>query len=207
MLRNAFGVFSAALCFIPQLGYAELLCVQKETPTRRGEVAVAAAMKMVSNKCPKGYVKILDTATFKGESGVAGEPGASYADCVFRTFARQNTNTPAAKDAVKASASCNSGEYVESFQMTTTYTYSGDWNFNSGDTDMAGQTYQAPTDVRPNADILDTNGFKSGFNYEVGGMYSHNIPGRNQAILNLYNYSGSVTAAANVKLLCCTIGQ
>jgi hypothetical protein len=85
--------------------------------------------------------------------------------------------------------------------------YSGDWNFNAGDTDMAGQTYQAPTDVRPNADILDQNGFKSGFNYEVGGKYSHSIPGRNQAILKFYGYAGSVTAASNVKLLCCTIGQ
>lgn len=66
---------------VPLSVSADLLCAKKNVkPNKKGKVALAKGLKTTSeSSCPRGFVSILDTSVFKGDTGATGATGAAGA--------------------------------------------------------------------------------------------------------------------------------
>jgi hypothetical protein len=54
---------------------AEVLCVRRSQSVTRGSVSLASAIRVANTTCPKGFVAILNTESFKGQAGPPGPTG------------------------------------------------------------------------------------------------------------------------------------
>jgi hypothetical protein len=54
--------------------YAQVLCVRKSQSLSKSKVPLSSAIR-VAARCPAGFVRVLDTATFKGQAGNTGPQG------------------------------------------------------------------------------------------------------------------------------------
>lgn len=54
---------------------ADLLCVKKSLYPSGRKLALSSAIKIASSRCPSGYATVLDTNTFRGDSGERGPTG------------------------------------------------------------------------------------------------------------------------------------
>ena len=79
--KHALILSLTLLAFSPNATSAEKLCIKKRQRIRNNAVPMGQRVLRVANECPRAFVELLDTDSFKGEDGLPGTEAPSiYGD-------------------------------------------------------------------------------------------------------------------------------
>jgi hypothetical protein len=79
-MRKQSNAFLLLLLLFPiSQSNSEVLCVQKNGKITNDSVDLSRSFKVADSKCPRGFVKLLDTSTFIGPQGATGPQGTQGA--------------------------------------------------------------------------------------------------------------------------------
>lgn len=67
-------IFLTCLCTVN--ANADVLCAKKSQSVSKNKFSFSSAIKVASDSCPSGYSEVLNTSSFKGDTGATGATGS-----------------------------------------------------------------------------------------------------------------------------------
>ena len=209
-------IFLACLCTIN--ANADVLCAKKSQSVSKNKISFSSAIKVASNSCPPGYSEVLNTSSFKGETGatgatglkgdtgntgpqgpqgIPGTPALSSSTCRKAQQQVVNVFTNSNRTYSGVSLSCNAGEYAHAIRIYSTSEFSSDYSLDSS-TSNAGTTVEGFEGVpSPNNEIFDSQEL-----FTIGYAEPSEDPFDPSSIV-----TGSETFTKDITIVCCLLGD